>query len=106
MAGLIGLAGFWASPRPWVVSAGVLFAVLVYLRRRGRPPVLGPLFGHELTRAARLGREPWLRGAYAGLLLALLCWLHADWLAAHGHGAWAGFGTAAVPVRDMARFAG
>ena len=68
-------------------------------------PWLGPLPHLEITRSARRGRDAWLRTLYAGILLSILVWSHADWILGSGVSFGDLFATRTMSRGDIARFA-
>jgi ABC-type transport system involved in multi-copper enzyme maturation permease subunit len=69
--------------------------------------ILGPLLFYELLRCARRDRYVFLRGAYALVLLGVLCWCYLTWLRPQG-GEAAGvlYVGAGLPPAELSKFAG
>jgi hypothetical protein len=63
----------------WLILATVAFLAVATLHSRGRVVLFGPVFGYDLVRIARREQYLWIRGAYAGLLLALFFFVYARW---------------------------
>jgi ABC-type Na+ efflux pump permease subunit len=104
-AGLI-VAG--ASIAPWpTVLALVLTEVglAVWLARRHRVPLIGPLFFHDLVRLARRGRGTQLRCLYALALLAVLGVVYARRFSEQDPFAHIMDSGQTLPIPEMARFA-
>jgi ABC-type transport system involved in multi-copper enzyme maturation permease subunit len=80
-----------------VVLVGGWILALRLLQQRGWLKVLGPLLFYDLLRLSRRTRYFLLRGAYALLLGALLCWVYLIWRLESR--------AAELSTRELARFA-
>jgi ABC-type transport system involved in multi-copper enzyme maturation permease subunit len=108
VSALFLISGFLAiTIATFVLSASLwlLLAVEAKMPLDGRP-LIGPLVWFELTRSARRGRDAWLRGVYALLLLGVLFLVYSSWVAVRGQTINQLFEDIMLPPNALARFSG